>query len=123
VKEIIGLTDKLRQIYGINTRNGISLAPLITLLNVVTKLKGLPSIPSLPIKVPLPDRFLEIGAKTGFKGVYRSVVHDLVAVERLGSLHDMLSSGVKLAPDSGEWPAKTEELKFFGKASHWKQPM
>jgi hypothetical protein len=123
VREIAELSDKLKQVYGVDTRNGVSVAPLITLMNVVCKLKGLPAIPNLPIKVPLPDRLLEIGTKTGFKGVYRSVVQDLVAVERLGDIHDVLSSRINLAPEAGEWRAKTEDVKFFGKASHWKKPM
>lgn len=113
----------IRQIYGVETKNGVPLAPVISVLSAFAKLKGLPGIPNVPLKVPLPDRILELGMRNGFKGVFRSVTQDLTSIARLGEVHEILTSRVSYSASADEYHAKTEDIKFLGKRSHWKTPM
>ena len=92
-------------------------------MSALAKLKGLPGIPNVPIKIPLPDRVLELGMRKGFKGVFRSVTQDLTSIARLGEVHEILTSNVAYAERADEFLAKTEDPKYFGVKSHWKTPM
>lgn len=124
IKDIRKAGDTLRQLYGVNASNGVSISPLIAIINVIGKMKGMPSLPSVPLKVPLPGKVLELGVRNGFKGVCRSVVKDLVAIGRLGEYHEKLIAEVRFKDqDVRTYLAKTENLQYFGRASHWKRPM
>lgn len=118
--------------YSVKTRQGIPLAPIIKLFaGMWTDFQ----IPNLGLKLPIPDgvsKKLDAAKEQlpskAHRSVFRCLVKDLVTVERLGELHQKISSAVKVdleAKDSGLWDArsKTEESKFAGRESHWKKPM
>jgi hypothetical protein len=128
VAAIQNMSNDFRTIYGIKTGNGISASPLIFAYNLIANTQGLLTIPNLPIKIPTPNKLLEIKNRKGFNGVFHSVAHDLVAIERLGSAHELLTSKIKFKPDQYKDTAptyvmKVEEKRFFGRSSHWKKPM
>lgn len=102
----------------------MSISPLIAVFNAAGKLKGLPSLPAIPLRIPLPDRVLEIGILGGFKGLCRSVVQDLTAVSRLGSFHEKMTVEVRFKDGRSEtYLAKTEQRRWLGRGSYWKKPM
>jgi hypothetical protein len=124
VAEVRKAGDLLRELYAVKPKNGVSVSPLIAIFNVIGKLKGLPNLPTVPLKIPLPDKIIEIGLRGGFKGMCRSVIQDLVAVSRLGAFHEKMTAEVKFREGHPTtYLAKTEDVHFLGKSSHWKRPM
>ncbi len=78
--------EKLRIEYGLKTPNGISLSPVMFVFNAALSLKGLPSVPNVPIKIQRPN-FLDVfERRSGFQGVIRSIVQDLTG-NRASWLH------------------------------------
>jgi hypothetical protein len=124
IGEVKKAGDTLRELYAVKPKNGVSISPLIAIFNVFGKLKGLPSLPALPLKVPLPNKLIEIGLRGGFKGLCRSVVQDLVAVSRLGAFYEKMTAEVRFKDGHPmTYLAKTENIRYLGKSSSWKQPM
>lgn len=113
--------DTLREVYGVKTKNGVSIAPLVIIINCLAKLKGIPSMPALPIKIKLPDRVLELGMRGGFKGVFRSVLSDLVAVRGLGNYHDKLTAAVVYRDGKKRPPIlpAVQPQRYLGFSSRW----
>lgn len=100
------------------------ISPLVSIINYSISLLGCPTLPLLPIKIGIPDKIIEIKTRHGFKAVCRSVVDDLVAIERLGAYYEKLTSDVVFTNnDRQRHLVKTEDVRFFGKESHWKKPM
>jgi hypothetical protein len=124
VREVKEAGQTLRKLYGVETKNGVSLSPLIFIYNVAGTPLGLPPLPSFPLKITLPDKALEIGIRRGFKGVCRSVVQDLVAIARLGEYHEKLTSEVRFKDGQrNTFLTKTEDVRFVGRPASWKKPM
>ncbi|WP_312471894.1 hypothetical protein [Brucella sp.] len=96
--------ETLKEIYGVKSKSGVSIAPMIFIINTLAKLKGIPSIPSLPIKIKLSDSIIELGLRSGFKGVFRSVISDLTSISRLGEFHDKITSSVVFKGGSKQRP-------------------
>jgi hypothetical protein len=61
--------------------------------------------------------------KSGFQAVYRNVVSDLTSSSRLGRLHDVISSTVRVDRNTSTFYEKEEGKKFRTVESHWKIPM
>lgn len=124
VREVKSAGDTLRKLYGVETKNGVSVSPLISICSFFATLNGVPSLPSIPLKVPLPGKLLDIGIRRGFKGVCRLVTQDLVAVERLGQYHEKLTSEVRFKDGQrNTYLTKTEDVRFFGHPTYFKNPM
>ncbi len=110
--------------FGVKTANGVPIAPLVGVMNLAAQLNGAPEIPASGIKVAIPSGVKALLHRRGFKLMTRSVVRDLSAVSKLGSLHDRLTSMAVYRNEDGErFRSKVEDQKFFGKASFWKRPM
>jgi hypothetical protein len=75
---------RLREEYGIETKQGVPLAPIVAVANTALQLKTGLQIPDFGIKVRLPHFVSRRRDKKGFRGVFRSIVEDLVCIERLG---------------------------------------
>lgn len=119
VRGIEDLSQTMCETYGMKTPNGVQISPVIQAWNLAT-----PStpIPDVPFKVRLPSGIRELRYRKGFKGVFRTITHDLTAVERLGVIHDKLTSEARLTEDAFEQSIKLEDRRYLGRASHWKQP-
>lgn len=124
IEEVKKAGNLLREMYAVKPKNGVSISPVIAVFNVIGKLKGLPSVPSVPLKVALPNKVLEIGLRGGFRGICRSVVQDLAAISRLGTYHEKMTAEVRFKNGQREtYLPKVEDVRFLGKRSFWKQPM
>jgi hypothetical protein len=97
--------------YGVAPQEHIAVASAI---NIVLKAKTGGSIPDL--KVPKPRALAGILDRGGFRGLVRSIVSDLVSIERLGKLHDIITSDVRR--DSKEkYPIHEETSAWLGRKS------
>ncbi|NIH74442.1 hypothetical protein FHV99_001649 [Ochrobactrum sp. P20RRXII] len=121
VQEIEKAGGTLREMYGVRTKNGVSIAPLITVINFFANLKGLPGIPNVPFKIKLPNGLQEVGMRKGFKGVFRSVLSDLVAIRKLGQYHDKLTSAVAFKGGRRMEPIlpAVQPRRYMGYSSNW----
>lgn len=119
VRGIDDLSHLMCETYGVNTPNGLPISPIIQAINVASPYAP---IPELPFRVPLPSGLRELRYRKGFRGVFRNITHDLTAVERLGSIHEKLTSQARLTKDAFDQAIKLEDRRFFGKSSHWKRP-
>lgn len=128
LRELGKTSELLRSQFGVTEANGVSLSPVIFLINIGLSLAGLPNLPDVPFKIKRPDFMHVFEKRSGFHGVIRSVVQDLTAIERLGSTHAILTSKARIKIDEYskkplEILFKKEEEKYFGKESGWKIPM
>ena len=125
--------NKLLEKYGVKTKQGLSVAPVI---NVFLAAKGIPKIPDLGIKVPLPtmvhekiDQVKDLWPKSAYKVVFRSLVEDLACIERLGELRTKIASCVQkdtsVAHSYSDWEAtnKIEHVNEFGEERDFRRPM
>lgn len=109
--------------YGANTNQGVSLSSIITLWNLGATASGLPKIPSINIRIPQLEFLKHLIPQKGFKGLYRSLVSDLVEVSRLGKYYEVISSRVVLDKEADKFLAKEERAQFRRQRSYWKIPM
>ncbi|MBN3003574.1 hypothetical protein JW897_07460 [Chromobacterium alkanivorans] len=120
-KEIDKAAKNLKRQYGINTDQGIQGSFLIKVYNSIAAVKSLPQFPEFNFKIPLPE-FIQANNSSCFSNLYKNITGELTAVERLGSLRDMMASKFRI--DSTCYLApKTESPRFRNYASDWKLPM
>ncbi len=102
--------------YGVESTQGVPVSPL---LNLMTRSHTGLSAPS-GIRVPLPRSLSGVTARYGFRGILRSVTDDLVTVERLGRLHEVITSRVRKDSDA-KHPVPTETSQSIGRSAGWKK--
>jgi hypothetical protein len=68
-----------------------------------------------------PRQLIGITDRSGFRGLFRSIVSDLVSIERLGSLHNVITSRVCRGAHAGKFTVKGETSYWFGRNSWWKR--
>jgi len=96
IKRVIdGTSARLLSAYGVSTPQSAPIPGLTSVLNIPIKATTGLSIPDFGWKVPIPSGLTRIKDAYGFKAVFRSVVSDVVGIERLGKLHDIITSVVK----------------------------
>jgi len=106
----------LLQRYGVG---GTQRVPISPFLNLMTKSHTGLSVPP-GIKIPLPLNLSGVTARYGFRGILRSVTDDLVTVERLGRLHDVITSRVRKDSEA-KHPVATETSRSLGRDLGWKK--
>lgn len=120
-KQLDKATRNLKQLYGIDSGQGVQGSFLMKTYNSLAALKGLPQFPEFDFKVPLPD-FIRSNQSRGFSNLYKNIAAELTAVERLGGIRDLMASQFQI--DSRDYlPPKTESPEFRRSSSHWKLPM
>lgn len=102
--------------YGVESSQGVPISPI---LNVMTKSHTGLSAPS-GIKIPMPRSFNGMTARYGFRGLLRSLTDDLVTTERLGALHEVITSRVKKTAET-KFPIRAETSEWLGRDSGWKK--
>lgn len=114
-------SSHLRQIYRVQTQQGVSFSKIARVYNAVATVAQLPQVPDIDIQLPWPD-FMRWKKRGGFANVYKDIAHELTSVERLGGLRDLLAARFQI--DMEQYvPPKTEDPRFRRFASDWKLPM
>jgi hypothetical protein len=111
--ELSKVAGRLLVKFGVSSRQDLSLAPMV---NVVLKAKtaGALQIPEPLGRVPKPRALSGISDQFGFRGLMRSVVTDLVSIERLGALHDVITKNV-VREKNEKFPIKSETSEWVGR--------
>lgn len=120
-RELEKASAHLRQAYGVETAQGISLSKIARVYNAAATVAHLPQVPEVDAQLPWPD-FLRWKRDSGFVNVYKDIVQELTSVERLGGLRDLLAARFEI-DEERYVPPKTEDPRFRQAASEWKLPM
>jgi hypothetical protein len=107
--------ERLRAEYGVETPQGVPLAALTSVLNVPLRLKAGFSLPDFGLKIPLPAGILRLADRHGFKATFRTVVDELVSIERLGILHDIITSAVVRDQEAGFHNMSQIDVRYRGR--------
>jgi hypothetical protein len=91
-RSLADVAARLLAKYGVNTPQGIAVAPIV---NIGLRSVGHP-VPAGLTRVPIPRALIGSTDTHGFRGVFRSIINDLVSIERLGGLHDVIRSKVRM---------------------------
>jgi len=84
----------LRSEFGVTGRQGLHTGPIIAVAGAVLKpLYGL-DFPHIDIRLPVPTAITRRLGRRGFRGIFRSIIEDLTAIERLGSIRTKLAEAV-----------------------------
>jgi hypothetical protein len=123
VTEIEDLMKKMITKYNIGGEKGVSISKFISFWNISALLTKWPQLPDLDFKIKGLEFMKHIIPLKGFRGIYRSLIEDLSAIERLGKYHDLLSSKIVLDKEASFYPPKVELPKYRKFKSDWKIPM
>ncbi len=110
---LAGTAQRLLTRYGVSSKQQI---PLAGAANLLIKAKTGLSIPDGLGQVPRPRKFAGVFDQWGFRGLMRSVVSDLVSIERLGKLHEVITSRVQ-RESTRKFPIHEEGSAWLGKDS------
>lgn len=117
------VSASMREKYSIKTRQGVLVTRLVTVYNAIGGMAGLPPLPEIDLKVPLPPFLRDMRREVGFCAVYRNVMNDLAMVASLGELHDVMSRRVEIDPKAVAYSPKAENPRFRKSHSNFKSPM
>jgi hypothetical protein len=118
LQKALGDTSRrLLQKYGVQSSQNL---PISAFANLALKAKTGLTVPS-GVNLPMPRRLIGITDRYGFRGLFRSVVEDLVSIERLGQLHDVITSAVQRDKDASEGRVYEEKKHWVGRDSWFKR--
>jgi hypothetical protein len=113
----------MREKYSVKTKQGVPVTRLVTVYNTVAGMAGLPPMPRIDLKVPIPQFLSDMRREVGFCSVYRNVMNDLAVVASLGELHDAMSRRIEIDPKAGAYSPKAESPRYRKSHSPFKSPM
>ena len=117
------VSASMREKYSVKTRQGIPLTRIVTVYNAVAGMAGLPPLPKIDFKVPLPQFLRDMRREVGFCAVYRNTMNDLAVVASLGELHDAMSRRLQIDPHAVAYAPKAESPRYKRSHSPYKSPM
>jgi len=121
--ELNKLFEKIKSKYGIGDRQGIALSNLSFVWNYVPILKDV-KIPNwADFRIKELEFLKHVLPMKGFRAVYRNLLEDLIAVERLGKYRDILTSRIIYHEHASFQSIKTEDIAYKNASSYWKRPM
>lgn len=127
VQELFKTLSSVRTKFGITSRQGIPITPLIWTYNIVGSAHGAPPVPNVGAKLPpikeISDFWFDKKPKSAFSALFKNVVEDLAQIPRLGAISDTLREDVKWMPDAEKFHPKRLDPKFLGKRANWTAPM
>jgi hypothetical protein len=109
------VSARLLSRYGVSAGQDVAVAPAINLL-----LKAKTGL-SIPGGLSIPRALIGTSDRYGFRGLFRSVVSDLVSIERLGKIHEIITSNVRREQGQTKFPIKEESSRWVGRDSAWKR--
>jgi hypothetical protein len=122
-RELDNVSKRLLSEYGVAAPQGIPLSVITSVMNVILRLKTGIELPDFGLRIPLPAALSRIADRRGFKATFRSVVDELVCIERLGELHDLIVSAVVRDDGADYFAIQQEHARFRGRDSSVKRWM
>jgi hypothetical protein len=116
-------SNDIRIKYGIQTRQGIPITKLVQVYNSYAALRGLPQVPDLGLKMPLPEFFANLQQPRGFRATYRNLTSDLATIWSLGAARDILGRRVIKEMNARVYNPKQEPPRYRNVHSKFKSPM
>jgi hypothetical protein len=110
-------SHRLLSKYGVCSRQDL---PITAIANIALKTKTGLSLPR-SIDTPVPRSLIGITDSYGFRGLFRSIVNDLVSIERLGALHEIITANVKRDDGARESRVQEESAKWVGRDTWFKK--
>jgi len=119
LRDLDSTAARLRAEYGVETKQGVPLSPVIKVANIAIAASGKnpARIPDLGLKIPMPAWFGRWQDGRGLRSVFRSTVEDLAAVGRLGYLRSQLTSAADVHPHASFPKPSIEDARWFGRDS------
>lgn len=117
------VSASMREKYFVRTRQGIPVTRLVTVYNAIAGMAGLPALPKVELKVPLPPFLRDMRREVGFCSVYRNTINDLAVVASLGELHDTMARRLQIDPKAVTYSPKAESPRYRRSHSPIKSPM
>ncbi len=121
--QISKVSASMREKYSVNTAQGVPVTRLVTMYNAYAAMHGLPNLPEIDLKLPVPAFLRDIKRQVGFAAVYRNVLNDLATFGALGEVRDVLGRRVMIDKDAIPYSPKPEDPKYRRAHSYWKSPM
>lgn len=119
LKQLRKIEDK----YGINPSTFSPMSPFIWVNNIATGVSGLPQIPEISHKIKVPKSIKQLQIYSGFGATYKSIITDLVQIEKLGKWHDIITAHVKTDDKAAFYKIHTEDMKYVNTKSGFKIPL
>jgi hypothetical protein len=110
-RALAGTSQRLLQKYGVQTPQGL---PIGGIANLALKGKTAWTIPN-GAKVPTPHALIGLTDRFGFRGLFRSIAEELMSIERLGQLHDVITSAVHRDKNASESRVYEEDPRWLGR--------
>lgn len=122
LEQLLKASRNLKHDYGLDTGQGVQGSSLMKVYNSVAAWTGLPQLPEFEFELPWPEFLQENYHAHGFSNLYKDIAKELTAIERLGSIRDLMASQFVI-DDEYYVPPKTELPEYRKYASDWKLPM
>jgi hypothetical protein len=119
IRDLDATASRLRSEFGVSTRQGVALSPVIKVANIALAASGkIPvQIPDLGLKVPMPTWFGRRLDSHRLQAVFRSVVEDLGTIGRLGHLRSRLTAAADIRPNASFPKPSIEDTVWFRRNS------
>ncbi|HMN15859.1 MAG TPA: hypothetical protein PKD55_26375 [Bellilinea sp.] len=122
-REIGATAGRLLSKYGVHAPQGIPASAITSVMNIPLRMQYGIGIPSFGARIPLPEALTRRMDQRGLKATFRSIVDDLVSIERLGEIHNVISSAVVRDDGAGYYKVQQEESRYRGRDSSIKKWM
>lgn len=109
--------------FGVSPSTISPVSSMIWVNNVASGITGFPQIPDLSHKIKIPNGIKKLKSYSGFGATYKSIITDLIQIEKLGKWHDIITANVKIDDKATFYEIKTEEMKFRNSKSGFKIPL
>lgn len=121
--QIDKVSASMREKYSVKTAQGVPVTRLVTMYNAYAAMHGLPALPKIDLKLPVPAFLRDLKRQVGFAAVYRNVLNDLATFGALGEVRDVLGRRVEIDKKAFAYSPKAEDPKYRRAHSYWKSPM
>lgn len=106
---------RLRSEFGIATRQGVPISGIVAVANVALQPVGI-AIPDVGISIPVPNWLQRRRDRYALSAVFRSIVEDLAAVERLGAIRTKLTSAANVT-NAKYYRSPVENEEYYARDS------
>lgn len=123
LEDFIKQLKKIEDKYGINSSTFSPVSSLIWVNNITTGISGFPQLPDMSKKIRIPKALKQLQVYSGFGATYKSIINDLMRIEKLGKWHDIITANVKTDDNAEFYQIKTEKVEYVNSKSNFKIPL
>ena len=118
-KDLEKTLEDIKSKYSVQAKSGISILPLIKIINSVSPIK----IPEIDIAIDIPNQIKYCLNKNSTATIYRNIAKDLSCIPQLGETYELITKNLWVDTDKTPMPLKVEDPKYLRYKSYWKIPM